>query len=387
MSGGLRSTSRAAGLYVHVPFCSFVCPYCDFSVERVKAGRIANFVDHLIKEIKLTKDFDFPIETIYFGGGTPSLLSKSAMVAILSALDQHLDLLPDVRLHMEANPEDVTETFVETAQDLGVKFLSLGVQSFEDQDLKSLGRRHTRKEALAALDMAQDGDFETVSVDLMFGLPNQERGRWLAQLDLLAEQGVEHVSCYQLNIKPGTLFAKRAELGRFLELSDDARGDYFGETHERLSALGFAAYEVSNFATDLQHQSQHNKKYWDHSPYLGFGPSAHSFDGEKRFWNYAFTDEWVKGLVTQDSGVAGYEILSAKNFALEEIMLGLRQPQGLNIGGFENRHGINLLEESVSRIENLKAAKLIWCDDGFLKPTVEGLAVADSLAAEIGYFL
>lgn len=384
------TTDRAearAGIYIHVPFCSFVCPYCDFAVERVRDGATQRYVELLLQEIDQSPEFLHTVDTIYFGGGTPSLLTTEDGHRIVDALRNRFEVVPEVVIHTEANPEDVTPEFLRGARDVGVSFLSLGVQSFEAETLRFLGRRHTHQEAVESVEMAMAGGFDTVSVDLMFGLPAQDLDVWLGDLDFLAERGVQHISCYQLNIKPDTLFEKKIQLGRMEERSDDDRGSFFASTHGRLTQLKYEAYEVSNFAASPANTSKHNRKYWDHSPYLGFGPAAHSFHDGRRFWNLRDFSAWGESLKSGLSPREDEEILSDGQLALEEIMLSLRQPSGLDLEGLKQRYGVDVRRQAADRISNLVDAGLVVLAEGYLRPTLSGLAVADSLAADVGYFL
>ncbi len=381
------SEKELAGVYVHIPFCSFVCPYCDFAVKRLEAGEIDSFTKTLITEIAHSPGQGQAVDTIYFGGGTPSVLSIESVVRIVRALNDRFDLSSSCKIHMEVNPEDVTESYLSELKDAGVKFLSLGIQSFDDDDLKFLGRRHNGAEAKRAMDVAQHVGFETLSVDLIFGLPQQVNQAWLSQVDYLAVSGVHHVSCYQLNVKPGTLFSKRAALGRFHELSDDGQGVFFEEVHGRMSALGFEAYEVSNFARASRHQSKHNKKYWGHIPYWGFGPSAHSFNGRDRFWNHGSLVAWSEQVHLLGNGIEERETLSRHDVALEVIMLSLRRTTGLDLDNFYQRFDVDLAAEAGDVIAKHEDAGLLLKKRGVLRPTVSGLAVADAMALDLSYFL
>ncbi|MFT7619657.1 MAG: oxygen-independent coproporphyrinogen-3 oxidase [Planctomycetota bacterium] len=375
---------KTAGLYIHVPFCSFVCPYCDFAVERAVTGEVEQFVEILLQEIDRVRDFDFLIETVYFGGGTPSLLPLVDLSRILAAIERRFEMKSDWRLHLEMNPEDVRADTLRGYHDLNVKFLSLGIQSFIDADLKFLGRRHSADEARRGLELAANAKFDTLSVDLMFGLPSQDIELWVEQLDYVGSSNIDHVSCYQLNVKPGTLFEKRIALGRFSELGDQSQGDFFQVTHERLDNHGLSAYEVSNFARHSRSESAHNKKYWDHSPYLGLGPSAHSFAGSRRFWNHKKTVDWSKSVLASGHGVEGDELLEPADLALEEVMLGLRQPKGIDLVQLKEQYGIDLLHSAEEVVDKLVRDQLVTMTDRCLCPTRSGLAVADAIAADLG---
>ncbi len=266
------------GLYLHIPFCSAVCPYCDFAVRRAAVPERKRFVQHLATEVALAacewRD-PRPFDTVYFGGGTPSLLPSEDLARVLDTCRTHLNLA-EPWVFLEANPEDVTPDACATWRGLGVRTLSLGVQSFSDEALRFLGRRHTADEARAAVETALAAGFDTVSVDLIYGLPAQTEEVWRRDLATAVALGPGHLSCYQLTIHPRTRFGLSAARGQLSELPEGRQAALFDLTHRFLADAGWPAYEVSNFARSGEHQSRHNRKYWDHTPYLGLGPSAHS---------------------------------------------------------------------------------------------------------------
>ena len=370
-----------AGLYVHVPFCSAVCPYCDFAVHIGNAAAREAYTNSVIHELALWSDWSIPIDTVYFGGGTPTALSGTQLNRILEAASATLPIAHDSRLHIEANPEDITEDAIAQWKDMGVQMLSLGIQSFNDYELKQLGRRHTGLEAKQALERCLNAGFHTVSCDLIFGLPKQSRVTLEANLDVVEALSPQHVSCYQLAIHEGTTFWKWRERGRLKELDEDSQADLYMLLSDRLEAQGLVAYEVSNFARNAAHESQHNRKYWDHTPYLGVGPSAHSFSGTHRWWNERATGSWSSVLARNDKPIAGDEYLAASALALETLMLRLRTRAGLDMGLFAARFDIDLQTRNARLLADLLARKLITVEDGWLKPTRAGLAVADGMVA------
>ena len=268
------------GLYLHIPFCSAVCPYCDFSVLKAGVPARKRFVEHLAAEVPLAArewSDPRPFDTVYFGGGTPSLLPPEDLERVLGACRSQLALAtPAPWTFLEANPEDVTPDACAAWRGLGVRTLSLGVQSFSDEALRFLGRRHSATQARAAVETAQAAGFDTVSVDLIFGLPGQTPEAWQRDLATAVVLGPGHLSCYQLTIHPRTRFGVAARRGQLSELSEEEQAVLFELTHRFLADAGYSAYEASNFARSRDHESRHNRKYWDHTPYLGLGPSAHS---------------------------------------------------------------------------------------------------------------
>lgn len=400
-----ETPQRQPGLYLHVPFCSAICPYCDFAVVTGGRRRRAEFVSSLLAEIAAWREdrerwgtFD----TVYFGGGTPSALLPEELARILAAARADLRVAADAWIALEANPEDVTPESVRRWRELGVSMLSLGVQSFDAAALQILGRRHTPEQAREAVEIALDAGFPTVSIDLIYGdvAAGGADGaaalaRWRRDLAAAVALGPRHLSCYQLTIHEGTPFGFRAARGELSELPEADQAVLFRLTHTFLAGAGYAAYEVSNFARAPEHRSRHNPKYWDHTPYLGLGPSAHSFDGGRRFWNERKLGAWQAKLAAGELPVAGSEVLGARELALEELMLALRTTAGLDLEGFRRRHGLDLAAANGPLIAELVARGLLAettatgetnetgetaATGGRLRPSLDGLAVADSLA-------
>jgi oxygen-independent coproporphyrinogen III oxidase len=397
---------ESPGLYLHVPFCAAICPYCDFAVARGDAPALERFTSALIAEMARAQELRPagappapPFDTLYLGGGTPSHLEPRQLEAILGAARAALPIAADVWVVMEANPEDVTPAAVEAWRALGIAGLSLGVQSFDDGVLRFLGRRHRGEGARRAVEVALGAGFAWVSLDLIYGSPGgggggradsrDPRGRpaWdplavaLADVETAIALGPQHLSCYQLTVHDGTAFATARDRGRLRELSDDAQATLFLALHQALAAGGYPAYEVSNFAPTSEQRSRHNTKYWRHVPYLGLGPSAHSFDGATRWWNRRDWREWAAAIERGEPAVAGRETLAQGDLALEALMLGLRTVDGVATGPFRDRWGVDLAAANERLIESAVAEGLLELDNGRLAPTARGMAVADALAA------
>jgi oxygen-independent coproporphyrinogen III oxidase len=386
----------APGLYLHVPFCSAICPYCDFSVLKAAVPARKRFVERLVAEVALAApewSDPRPFDTVYFGGGTPSLLPPDDLERILDACRSRLSLaLPWTFL--EANPEDVTPAACAAWRGLGVRTLSLGVQSFSDGALRFLGRRHSGAQARAAVETAQAAGFSTVSIDLIFGLPDQAPEAWRRELAAAVALEPGHLSCYQLTIHPRTRFGVAAKRGQLSEMPEGEQAVLFELTHRFLADAGYAAYEVSNFARGRDHESRHNRKYWDHTPYLGLGPSAHSLafaDGgsrpaARRWWNERRTPPWESRVAAGERPVEGEETLGPMALATEAVMLGLRTAAGIDLDAFTARYGIDLLGANDALVARLAAEGHLVVQHGpeggrRLMPTSSGLAVADGMAA------
>lgn len=373
-----------AGIYLHVPFCSRVCPYCDFAVQVAKRERRREFTGLLAAEIDRRRGFPFPegVDTVYLGGGTPSILEPEDLETLFAALRRAFPLRPGTLFYLEANPEDVTAENLEAWRELGVTNLSLGVQSFDAAELESLGRRHGPREGREAVERALEAGFETVSLDLIFGLPGQSRAIFQRNLETAVAFGPEHLSLYQLTFHEGTAFGRWLERGELAEMPESEQAELFLLAHEVLGAAGYTAYEVSNWARAPGFRSRHNQKYWHHVPYLGLGPAAHSFDGRRRSWNVRTLKDYRTRIEAGESPVAESEVLGAEELALEAVMLGLRTADGLDLAALRERFGVDLAALDAAHFERLEAEGLCRWDREAetLRPTPRGLAVADGLA-------
>ena len=396
-------TAKRPGLYVHVPFCSAICPYCDFAVRVGNAADGSGFVDSLLVELdglvsgealahhspvaeavsRLVAGESGEFDTIYFGGGTPSVLAEQDLRRLLEALRQLLSIADDVKLFFEANPEDVTKESLALWPDLGVSMLSLGVQSFDAEALRFLGRRHDTDEARRAVNLALQADFDIVSVDLIYGFPEQTEDAWRRDLDTAIELSPQHLSCYELEIHPRTVFGKRHAQGKLKELPEDDQADLFLLTHQHLAENGYEGYEVSNFANAPEHRSGHNAKYWHHVPYLGLGPSAHSYADGKRWWNERHAPRWSRRLREGRGAIDSHEELSPVDLAVEAVMLGLRTADGVDLASVQRRFGVALHAQNAEQIARWTSSGLVELDGTRLRATTSGMAVADRLAAEM----
>ncbi len=331
----------------------------------------------------LWSDWPAPIDTVYLGGGTPSLLAADQLHRLLDAVRGNLPVCAGARIFLEANPEDVTREAVREWRDLGVATVSLGVQSFDDRELRFLGRRHDAIRAREATARCLAGGFDTVSLDLIFGLPDQSADTLRASLDATLALAPDHVSCYQLTVHEGTAFGRRRTRGRLVEMAEDDQAERYALVHDVLGRAGWSAYEVSNFAREARHRSRHNMKYWRHLPYLGLGPSAHSFDGKRRWWNHRGARAYRVALDGGARPVAGSETLGRNDLALEALMFGLRCVDGIDLQDFRDRFGVDLVARNRRYVDECRDAGLLALREGRLAPTASGLAVADALAARL----
>lgn len=340
-------------------------------------------MDQLVTEVALAaRDWDEPrpFDTIYFGGGTPSQLSPDEIARVLEACRAHLRVEAPW-IFLEANPEDVTAASCAAWRRLGVRTLSLGVQSFSDDALRFLGRKHDARQARDVVATALAAGFDTVSVDLIYGLRGQVSEDWRRELATAVELGPQHLSCYQLTIHERTRFGVQLRHGLLTELTADEQADLFELTHRFLADAGWPAYEVSNFTRGPAHQSRHNRKYWEHTPYLGLGPSAHSLSGARRWWNERATARWARRIGAGERPIESQEVLGAASLAAEALLLGLRTTAGIQLDAFKSGYGIDLLAANESLVALLVEEGRLVVRDRCLVPTLSGLAVADGLAA------
>lgn len=374
----------ASGVYVHLPFCSAICPYCDFAVTVGGSDLQRRLIAGVAAEVeRVAGPGRRRVDTIYFGGGTPSLHGPEEIETVLVALRRVFDIDGEARIFLEANPEDVTPETVAQWKSLGVRTLSLGVQALDDEALAFLGRRHTAREARHSIESARAGGIDTVSVDLIYARPGQAEASWRRELEEVTALEPDHLSCYQLTVHRGTPFGRRLMRGSLAEMPDGEQSQLFLVTLRTLENLGYPAYEVSNFARHRRHRSAHNLKYWTGAPYFGFGPSAHSFDGERRWWNVASPRDYLERVEAGEPLREGEERLSPGQRLLEELMLGLRRPTGVELSALSGSYGLDLMRRNEARLERWQRDGWIRRDGGWIRPTPEGLLKADRLAASL----
>jgi oxygen-independent coproporphyrinogen-3 oxidase len=281
-----------AGIYLHIPFCKSKCGYCGFySLPSIKLKD--KFLEALKQEIGQRADYlhGVTVGTIYFGGGTPSLLNADEIRDLLKLISDHYDIAKDPEITLEANPDTLSLDYLKTLREIGINRLSIGIQSFFDNDLQYLGRKHDANHARQCLVWAKQAGFENLSIDLIYGLPTSDANQWNRNLDLFFEANIPHLSAYALTLEPNSILTKQIELRKAMPVSeDDALRDY-EILCRRAAENGFLHYEISNFCRRGMH-SKHNASYWFGTPYLGLGPSAHSFDGESRLWNVSSVEKY-----------------------------------------------------------------------------------------------
>jgi oxygen-independent coproporphyrinogen III oxidase len=370
------------GLYIHIPFCIKKCAYCSFySVTDLTL--IPDFLAALRREMSLNKDVHREFDTVYIGGGTPSILAAADLERLIGDIRTTFAITSDAEITLEANPGDITAGLLATLRRAGVNRLNIGCQSFDDETLTFLGRRHKTGQALETIRMARDAGFENLGIDLIYGLPSlpgEAFAIWLTTLRTTLSFHPEHLSCYQLTVETDTPLAALRQAGKIVFPDDDLQTRYFFRTAEILEEAGYQHYEVSNFALGDRFHSRHNSKYWNHTPYLGLGPAAHSFDGRQRRWNHRSVAAYLTDLAAGKPPVADSEVLSDEQLRLEALFLGFRTRKGIHLEGFKKRYGQDLRAEKGKILRKLTEDGLVEIRNGYLIPTRAGMAVADSLA-------
>lgn len=360
------------GLYLHVPFCRSKCPYCDF-YSHTDQSLITPWLKALEKEIGFYQNQFTSYDTLYLGGGSPSILSEKQLGRLLDLVFDRFHFESGTEITIEANPNDLNPAKLKRLHELEVNRISLGVQSFDDQELLFLRRRHTAEEAEQALEWIWEAGFTNMGIDLIYGLPGQTIDQWLANLEKTLTFQPEHLSCYQLTIAKGTLFYGLKEKGGLTPISEEDEELFFTTTSQFLEDQGYIHYEISNFAREENYFSRHNQKYWQRQPYLGLGPSAHSFQENRRWWNVGSINRYCQALEQGRMPVEEREELTKEQEQLEIISLGLRTRAGLDLSRLAD--SLNL-EETLSR---LVEAQLVSITDNRLVPTLKGFLLADRL--------
>jgi len=361
-----------AGLYLHIPFCKSKCPYCDF-YSVASSSLIPRWFESLKKEIQLYRGRFTSFDTVYLGGGTPSLLDVSMVEEILGLIKDTYNIIGNAEITIEANPGDLTMKKVTGLKSLGVNRINLGVQSFRNDDLLFLGRCHRSVDSERALVDLRDAGFDNIGIDLIYGLKNQTIDGWLKILEKAVSFKPEHISCYQLTIEGKTVFNVMKNKGELEELPENAASSFFLGTANFLEQQDYMQYEISNFSRSIDLRSRHNSKYWQRVPYLGLGPSAHSFDGMKRWWNYRSFKKYCSSLEHNEAPVDDSEILSEDQTLIEKISLCLRTIDGIS------REYLVDITGALENIENLEASGYIEIINNRVVPTKKGLLVADQL--------
>ena len=382
---------KHAGVYLHIPFCRSRCSYCDFATGMYEGELADRYVKSLVEEINRWGEVDSPsaVDTIYFGGGTPSLLTPSQIERILKAVRDRFQLIDGAEVTIELNPGDggtsaaaKQETMREFRR-LGINRASFGAQTFDDRELKQLGRTHSSTDIPATFQQLRVAGFENISFDLIAGLPDQTLSGWQRNLDEALKLRPDHLSLYLLDVHEGTPLADQIRSGMRPKPDDDLAGEMYQLMLDKVSAAGYQHYEISNFCLP-GFASRHNTKYWAGAPYYGFGCSAHSYDGARRRWaNERDTAKYAGLIEHQRSPVVERTDLNEEDARSESIFLGLRLMRGLDLQSYRLRFGTDLRDEYNSELARLRDAGLIEIDGGLMRLTKRGALLSNEVFATL----
>ncbi len=378
------SSNKAAGLYIHIPFCVRKCPYCDFySVTDLSLK--AKFLEALLREMQIDSVATLEFDTLYIGGGTPSVYNASEIGQIITSALQNFDFLPNPEISIEVNPGTVSIEQLQGYRQAGINRINIGVQSFYQKNLDFLGRIHTVKDAHGSIADARRAGFENIGFDLIYGLPDQSKANWLGDLNQAVEYGPAHLSCYMLTYEKGTPLYSRLKSGRLQALAEEEVRALFDTTIEFLEDHGYFQYEISNFArrenNGETNVSRHNLKYWTFAPYIGLGPSAHSFIDPQRYWNVSSVDQYIETVQSGRLPLAEKEVLSREQQMIETIYLGLRTTIGIDLAGFKKKFRIDFMETFKELTSDLKRMNHIALTKDRCALTRQARALLDSITA------
>ncbi|MBT0809975.1 radical SAM family heme chaperone HemW [Litoribacter ruber] len=371
-----------SGIYLHIPFCKQACHYCDFHFS-TNPQTMEKMVEAMCRELALQKDYlgtQKLIKTIYFGGGTPSLLPTKMLERLLEAVYANYAVNPE-EVTLETNPDDLTVEKLQDFKSLGIDRLSIGIQSFNEGILQFSNRAHTASESIKSIELAQKAGFEKLSIDLMYGFPSADHQIWKGDLQKAVEIDAGHISSYCLTIEPKTAFGVWAKKGKIQPNSDDFNAEQFEMLQEKMEQNGYIQYEISNFGKPDSF-AIHNSNYWKGVPYQGIGPSAHSFDGKNRQHNIANNIKYITGVETGSLAIIS-DPLTGNDIINEYILTSLRTIWGVDLTLIQERHQINLLELHSQLIATLKKEGLLENPDNKLVLTKKGKLLADLIAEKL----
>jgi len=331
----------------------------------------------------LRKDYltEKKIDTIYFGGGTPSLLRKKDFELIFEVIYQTYSVNSEAEITFEANPDDLTKSYLSSLSSLPFNRISIGIQSFSDYFLRLLRRRHTSLQALKSVENAREAGFENISIDLMYGLPNQKLSDWECELNIALERGVQHISAYGLTYEEGTQLKKLHDLKKITAVNDETVNKMYRMLLKKTQENGFEAYEISNFALH-GYRSQHNSAYWKQKPYIGVGPSAHSYNGDSRQWNVSSIGEYIKA-ISENKIPAEAEKLSLYDRYNDFVMVSLRTAEGINLDELEKRFGTELKKYCLENIKTFIETEKIEFSGNVIRLNTEGVLISNIISAEL----
>lgn len=370
-----------AGIYIHIPFCKQKCTYCDFHFSTTFEVYRKEMIDAICREITSRSKYlqNQEVRTIYFGGGTPSILDETELELVLNTISNVNSVSPTAEISLEANPDDISSSSLEMWKKHGVNRLSIGLQSFKQTDLDWMNRAHNVDESLSCVALAQKHGFQNITVDLIYGLPKLSLEEWTDHVNRVMDMGVPHLSAYCLTIEEKTVLSNWVNKGKISTPNEDTQSDQFVKLLEIIKANGFEQYEISNFSKP-NFESQHNSNYWKGEWYLGVGPSAHSYNGISRRWNVSNNRSYMKGVLSEEN-YSETEQLSSKDQFNEQILIGLRTKYGVNLQNLKQLHQFS--KNFQLTLDGFKSKKWIIEETNVLTLTEEGKLRADYIASEL----
>lgn len=371
-----------AGIYIHIPFCKQSCSYCDFHFSTSLKSK-NDFVAALIHEIELQKNYlgkNPVIETIYFGGGTPSLLSAEELDRIFNQINLHFTVSKNAEITLEANPDDLTKTKLQELKSSPVNRLSIGIQSFFEEDLKLMNRAHNVEQAKNSINQSLSAGFENLTIDLIYGTPGLTNKNWKKNLQTVFDLGIKHLSCYSLTVEEKTPLESLIKKGKVKPVDEAQSAEQFLILMEETAKNGYEHYEISNFCKPGFH-SRHNSNYWTGEKYLGLGPSAHSFDGNSRQWNVAHNFRYIKS-ISENKIPFEKEVLTTEQIFNEYILTSLRTTKGIRLEKVKNEFGENFLQTLLSSAQTYFATGKIEQEENRILLTNSGKLIADRICSD-----
>lgn len=370
-----------AGIYIHIPFCKKACHYCNFHFS-TSTKQIEPLVDCLIKEIGLRKDYtNETIETIYFGGGTPSILSTVQIQKILLTVKEHYTVSNDAEITLESNPDDITADKLQQWKAMGINRLSIGIQSFREEDLLWMNRAHNASQAYNCIKLAQEAGLNNITIDLIYGVPNLSDEHWKENINTALSLNIPHLSCYALTVEPKTALDKLIQNKKKEAIDTDKQATHFLILMEALKNAGFEHYEISNFAIP-GYRSKHNSSYWQGKHYIGIGPSAHSFNGNSRQWNIANNTLYTQS-ISNSILPSEIEILTLQQQFNEYVMTALRTIDGIDLNYLTERYGNDKFLHTKREINKWIIQGLALVSEKNIKLTPSGKLMADGIASDL----
>lgn len=372
-----------AGIYLHIPFCKRRCIYCDF-FSTTQSNLMPQYIDALCRELEIRKDYleGEQIETIYWGGGTPSQLNEELFEQIFHTIDANYQVSDEAEVTLEANPDDLTPAYIDMLRKLPFNRLSMGIQTFDDRTLKLLNRRHTAQQAIEAFENCRKAGFKNISIDLMYGLPGETTESWKRDLQQAVRLNPEHISAYHLIYEEGTPLWTLREQHRVAEADEDLSLNLFTQLIHRLKENGYVHYEISNFCLPGFH-SKHNSSYWTGKKYLGCGASAHSYNGSSRQWNVASLNKYIEGISENNNSVSEKEVLDRYTRYNDFVITTLRTCWGMSLVRLKDDFGNELYDYCLRMAKPYLKQGTLSLSDNILRLTDKGIFISDGIMSDL----